>query len=333
MRLNRVLALGVVLLAFGGAAQAQPDCVHRWHSWEPQRTALFYLKGEPGQPVQSVHVAAEVATNLMFPSEVDPALTKVVGGEGRFEPLMIGGRSVVIVPLRDLAEGESFSLIVTLKDGTAVPFDLRAPRLHDGSDGQVDVHLDQEETTSVRQALQLARSRVEALTSENERHVQEDASVDHALAALLAQGRVDLTPFKETVPTVLHEGGIDLKVITFRPRSQQSDFGKTAVVVRVTNKDPKAAWDLDEVRLLSAVSRDMKPFALRASAQVIAPGQTAAFAVVMDLATFGPDQKDHLVLELWRATPTVPTRQAAIELVMAEEQATPVRTPRRSQTR
>jgi uncharacterized protein (TIGR02268 family) len=333
MRRNHAWAVGIVLLAFDGAAQAQPDCVHRWHSWEPQRTALFYLKGDPGQPVQSVHVAAEVATNLMFPGEVDPALTKLIGGDGRFEPLMISGRSVVIVPLRDLSEGETFSLIVTLKDGTAVPFDLRAPRLHDSSDGQVDVHLYQEETTSVRQALQLARSRVEALTSENERHVQEDASVNHALAGLLAQGRTDLTPFKEMGTKMLRESGINLKVITLRPRDQRSDLGKAAVVVRVTNTDPKTNWALDEVRLLSAVSRDMKPFALRASAPTIAPGETAAVAVVMDLAAFGPDQKDHLVLELWRATPTVPTRQAAIELVMAEERATPVGAPERSQTR
>src|SRR5262245_31473561 len=102
-----VRVVGILALALGSGAPAQTDCQPRSYPWMPQRTGLFYLKGEPGQPVQTVHVAAEVATNLMFPSEVNPALTKLIGGEGRFEPLMIAGRSVVVVPLRDLATSES----------------------------------------------------------------------------------------------------------------------------------------------------------------------------------------------------------------------------------
>src|SRR5262245_47264979 len=125
---GKVLAVVALALALVAGAGAQPECLHRWKPWEPQRRGLFYMKDQPGQPVQSVHVAAEVATNLMFPGEVDPAGTKLVGGDERFEPLMIAGRSVVVVPLRSLAPDETFSLIVKLKDGTSAPFNLCAPR-------------------------------------------------------------------------------------------------------------------------------------------------------------------------------------------------------------
>src|SRR5262245_41151497 len=131
-------ALGTVTLTLAAAASAQPECIHRWRPWEPQRNSVFFMKDQPGFPVPILRVAAEVSTNLMFPTAVDPAHTKLAGGEGRFEPLMIGGRSVVIVPLHDLAPDESFSLVVKLRDGTSIPFNLRAPRLHHATDGQVD---------------------------------------------------------------------------------------------------------------------------------------------------------------------------------------------------
>src|SRR4051812_36606109 len=201
-------------LAAGSGATAQANGLPRPYPWMPQRTGLFYVKGEPGQPVQTVHVAAEVATNLMFPSEVNPALTKLIGAEGRFEPLMIAGRSVVVVPLRDLAASESFSLLVTLKDETVIPLTLHAPGFRDSTDGQVDVHLDQEDPASVRHALELARGRVQALTAENARYEEEGASVAHAIATLLAGGRSELTPFVEAGrPMAIHEGEADIKIV------------------------------------------------------------------------------------------------------------------------
>ncbi|HYV44995.1 MAG TPA: DUF2381 family protein, partial [Myxococcaceae bacterium] len=302
------------MLAIAASANAQPECLHRWKAWEPQRTGLFFSKDQPDQPVQTVHVAGEVATNLMLPSEVDPSQTKLVGGDGRFEPLMISGRSVVIVPLRDLAFDESFSVLVKLKDGTAMPFSLRAPRHHESTDGQVDVYLNQEDTLAVRRALQLARLRVEELVAENERHVQEELSVDHALAALLARDKSELTPFTMAGYKLLQGGDVELKVFTFRPRNRKANLGKAAVAFSVKNKDPKKPWELEEVRLMSATTGDMKAFASRASSPSIGPGETGMVAVVMNLDVFGSGvESDHLILELWRAGPVA--RQASVELV------------------
>jgi hypothetical protein len=264
--------LSILVLAVAPAVDAQPECLHRWKPWEPQRTGLFFAKDQPDQPVQTVHVAGEVSTDLMFPSAVDLAQTKLVGGDGRFEPLMISGRSVVVVPRRDLASDESFSLVVTLMDGTLIPFSLRAPRLHESTDGQVDVYLNQDDSPAVRHALQLVRSRVEELAAENERHTQEELSVDHALAALLAQGKSELTPFIEANSKSLRDNGVDIKVITFKRRNRKTDPGKAAIVFSVMNKDPKRPWELDEIRLMSATTGDLKAFASRASSPSIGPG-------------------------------------------------------------
>jgi uncharacterized protein (TIGR02268 family) len=316
--------LAILVLAIAASANAQPECLHRWKSWEPQRTGVFFARDQPDQPVQTIHVAGEVATNLMLPSEVDPSRTQLIGGEGRFEPLMISGRSVVIVPLRDLAFDEAFSLLVKLKDGTAIPFFLRGPRHHESTDGQVDVYLSQEDAPAVRRALQLVRSRVEELAAENERHVQEELSVDHALAALLARGKSELTPFAMVGSKLLQGSDVELKVFTFRPRNRKANLGKAAVAFSITNKDPKKPWEFDEVRLMSAASGDMKAFASRASSGLIGPGETGMVAVVMDMEVFGTGlESDHLILELWRAGPVA--RQAAVELVAVNDPDLPVR--------
>jgi hypothetical protein len=188
----------------------------------------------------------------------------------------------------------------------------------------VDIYLNPDESPAVRRALDLAQTRITRLTAENARHVQEEKSVDHALAALLAQDRVDLTPFKAAGGKLLQDADVDLNIVPFLPK-KGTNPGKGAVVFRVTNKDPRASWELDEVRLMSSLTGDMKPVAVRASAPSIGPGQTGTIAAVMDMKTFGPpEHSEQLVLELWRAGPA---RQAAVELVAVD--ANTVRTETR----
>ncbi|HVE87946.1 MAG TPA: DUF2381 family protein [Myxococcales bacterium] len=325
----RWLAVGA--LALSAWAQAQPECLHRWRPWEPQRTGIFFSKGQPDQPVPSIHVAGEAATNLMFPGDVDPERTKLVGGDGRFEPLMISRRSVVIVPVRDLASDESFSLLVTLKDGTEIPFSLKAPRAHDTTDGQVDVHLDQDDDQAIRRMLLSTRSRMEKLTAENERHAQEELSADHALAALLAGGKVQLTPFAVYNTKLLEDDGVALKVVLYKRRIPKIDLDRSAVVFELTNNGDKRAWEFDEVRLLSIPSMESWPFAMRASSASVGPGETGRFAMVIatDSLKTGADA-DQFLLELWRAGGS---RQAAVELVAVDDTTAPLQLKEHRKTR
>lgn len=65
------------------------------------------ISDHPGNPTSSVYVSGQVATVLRFEKDVDPAKTKLLGWEGRFEPLLVGSKKVVIEPIRDLSSDEA----------------------------------------------------------------------------------------------------------------------------------------------------------------------------------------------------------------------------------
>jgi hypothetical protein len=57
-----------------------------------------------------------VTSVLRFEQDVNPAKTKLLGWEGRFEPLLVGSKKVVLEPLHDLGNDERVPLLVTLND-------------------------------------------------------------------------------------------------------------------------------------------------------------------------------------------------------------------------
>ncbi|QSQ28429.1 DUF2381 family protein [Pyxidicoccus parkwayensis] len=65
------------------------------------RTLL--LSEHPDDATHRVYVAGQVITHLRFEQPVDAAKTRLLGWEGRFEPLGVVGRKVILEPLRDLA--------------------------------------------------------------------------------------------------------------------------------------------------------------------------------------------------------------------------------------
>jgi hypothetical protein len=87
------------------------------------RTLL--LSEHPDDATHRVYVKGQVVTVLQFEQPCNRAGTKLLGWEGRFEPVVVAGRRVLLYPLRDLAEDEAVPLLVTLVDGMEVPFLLR----------------------------------------------------------------------------------------------------------------------------------------------------------------------------------------------------------------
>jgi uncharacterized protein (TIGR02268 family) len=253
----------------------------------------LYLSTDPRSSVPELFVAARKVTTLRFEVPCDPAQTKLLSGDGLFEPLLVGGRSVVIVPLRELAPEDRFLLQVTLVDGTSLPFVVTAARHR--VDGQVDVFPDPESPQALRTRLEEKQEENHVLRAANDRYLQEETSVDHALAALLASGKASLTPFKEVQKWRLREEGMLVDINLF------DGSGRAAIVFDVSNLDPQRVWKLEEARLASTSTWEEKPFALRSSAASIASGKTGRIAIVIDMASFsskkGPDQ---LVLELFR---------------------------------
>src|SRR5207237_748775 len=97
------------------------------------------------------------------------------------------------------------------------------------------------------------------LREENERYHQEESSIDHALAALLVRGAVEMTPFDHERTWKLPCEGTQIEVRNFTTR----DGAKTALVFRVKNQDSDKPWKLMEARLVSASTGAEWPFAMR----------------------------------------------------------------------
>jgi uncharacterized protein (TIGR02268 family) len=286
-RFPRIVSL-VVLLACAPVLAGEPPGALR----QPVLRNLFLAKN-PEAEVPKVFVAAGTVTSLRFDTPCDPLQTRLLGGEGRFEPLVVNGKSVVLVPLQALAPDERFLLVVTLASGATLPFTLVAA--DDKVDGQVNVFPNQESPEAVRAALDEHRAENKALRTENLRCHREEASVEHALAALLANDQLALTPFKQTQKWAHGDETISGEVTVLDAP------GRTAVVFALTNLNRQRPWKLREARLSSLTSSEQRPFALRMHPASIAPGATGRIAIITDTASFGSKEgADSLVFEIFR---------------------------------
>nr|WP_323378788.1 DUF2381 family protein [Pyxidicoccus xibeiensis] len=202
------------------------------------RTLL--LSEHPRRAAHSVYVMGQVVTVLRFEHPCDPARTRLLGWEGRFEPLVVTGRKVILEPLRDLDSDERVSLVVTLADGTEVPFLLAPPHEEEWgwTDQQVNVFKDQSSYDSVLSALYDTLKEKQALKAENERLRSEETSVDHAFASLLVKGAEKQTPFKVKQTWSVKEADAEITVATY------SGKGKAAVLFTLKNHDPRQPWKL-----------------------------------------------------------------------------------------
>ncbi|ATB38160.1 hypothetical protein CYFUS_003591 [Cystobacter fuscus] len=253
----------------------------------------------PSQEPSSIFVAGQVVTALRFEKEVDPAKTKFLAWEGRFEPPLVGGKKVVLEPLRDLGNGESLPLLVTLVDGTEFTFLVRPKSRQDWGwiDYQVNVFKDPDSYNAVLSGLYDSLKREHTLNEENERLKQEENSIDHAYATLLANGQVKKTPFRRR--------------LVYRPKNQDMDMvvevfegpGKAAALVTLKNTYYGEPWKFDGAYLTRDLTHyTLRPFALRMDRSSIVEGETGRIAVVADKSAFQTDdgQLTDLALQIFR---------------------------------
>jgi hypothetical protein len=122
------------------------------------------------------------------------------------------------------------------------------------------------------------------LSEENHRLRKEENSVDHAYAALIANGEVKKTPFRRKKYWRSKNEDMDTLVEVFEGP------GKAAVLVHLRNTyygESGEPWTFDG----AYVTRDFtnftaRPFALRLERSTIAPGQSGKIAVVVDKSAF-----------------------------------------------
>jgi len=236
-------------------------------------------------------------TVLQFEQPCDPTRTKLLGWEGRFEPVGILGRMVVLKSLRDLAPDEGVPLLVTLAGGTEVPFLLRPvdPEAGRWPDQQVNVFKDRESFEAMFSALNDALKDKRVLEEQVERYRKEETSEDHALAALLASGAVKQTPFRLAHHVSGKDEGANIDALVFRGR------GKAAVVLKVRNLDAERSWSMKTVRLVTESTGIDRAVALRATVSSIAPGASGVIAIVVDKGAFVEEGRvTNLILEVYR---------------------------------
>lgn len=285
----RKVALVVLLVVSSSTVAQQQPCLVDL----PRPRSIYVSKGARAE-VPELFVAGEVVTTLRLDSPCDPSRTKLLGGwEGHFEPVLAGGRSVVIVPLRNLAQGDRFQLLVTLADGTELPFTLTASKTF--VDRQVNVFPNPESPEALRSALEESHQENRVLREENLRRELEETSTNHALATLLISGKTSMTRLKRNQKWSL--GDEELKATTLILEGD----GRTAVLIQVTNLDPKRPWKLQEARLSTFTTEEPRPFALRMRPTELPPGKTGFIAIVTDNSSFKtPEGWDKLILELFR---------------------------------
>ncbi|WP_269770194.1 DUF2381 family protein [Cystobacter fuscus] len=264
-----------------------------------------YIFGRHDEGVDRLYVTPDAATILRFQQPCDAAGTKMLGWEGRFEPVGCTGKSVVVVPLVRIEPEDRFLLVVRLADGTEVPFTLSGATRKEGEwpDQQVNVFLAPDTREELKDQLKTAREMRDGLMDDVRRFYREDTP-DHALAKLLAAGASKQTPFKLLKKRVIKSEGEETTVRIYKGKA------KAAVLFTVTNHDPSKPWNLLEARLVTIrpgenpepyVFGDKKPFALRADRDEIAPGESGNVAVVVDRSAFTTENGNaELILEIYR---------------------------------
>jgi uncharacterized protein (TIGR02268 family) len=258
------------------------------------RTVL--LSEHPDSSTNSVYVKGRVVTVLRFEQPVNPAKTKMLGWEGRLEPLGVVGNKVILEPLRDLARDEGIPLVVTLMDDTEIPFLLRPPKGEEGwTDQQVDVFKNRETYEAMFSALMRALKREKALEEEVERFRQERTSEDHALAALMAAGAVEQTPFLVASRATGKDHDTEITATVFKGN------GKAAVVFKVKNLHIEHDWSVKSARVVTVSKGRESAVAVHSSRASLAPGESGVVAVVADKRAFIEDGKmTSVFLELYR---------------------------------
>ncbi|HEX8826388.1 MAG TPA: DUF2381 family protein [Archangium sp.] len=290
-------ALLVVLLASAAMARGRDPNV--WSA---------YVQGPPIESARRLHVAPDVVTVLRFQQPCDAAGTKMLGWEGRFEPVACAGKSVIIVPLQALEAEDRFLLVVRLADGTEVPFTMERATRKEGEwpDQQVNVFIEPETREALQAQLKETRQRERLLEEAAYRHYKEDTA-DHALAKLLTTGAINQTSFMERRKRIVKtDDGAEMVVRIFAGKE------KAAVLLTVTNRHPSKPWSLAEARLRTTrpgedqrapfLFGEARPFALRTDREEIAPGESGNVAVVVDRSAFKADDGfvKTLALEIYR---------------------------------
>jgi uncharacterized protein (TIGR02268 family) len=243
------------------------------------RVRDIFLPSQQDGPAPDIYVDARHATVLRFEDSLVPVSVHVPDWKGRFEQPLAHGQSVLLVPLVKLHEHERIPLLITLQDGTPVPFSLVAsPAI---PDQQVNVLLRSGSCTDVRHQLESERERREALQQQLQDSERERSSPEHALAVLLSDERTE-NLFKAADKTDRIElAGVNIEIKRFRLEHL------SAVLFILKVSDPGLPWTLHKVEVTREGSGEPHAFALSSWPDPANALGTRRIAVVMEASPEG----------------------------------------------
>ncbi|WP_095985431.1 DUF2381 family protein [Cystobacter fuscus] len=265
-----------------------------------------YVRNDPQERAEQLFVTRDVTTVLRFQQPCTDAGTKILGWEGRFEPVVCAGKRVLIEPVQTLEPEDRFLLVVRLADGTEVPFTISGSSWKEGEwpDQQVNVFLEPDAPDALRKQLEEYKERERELWEQLRVESFTGSSENHTLAALLTQGAVRFTPFVARKAWIFKKEDSNIQATVLTDGKE-----KMAVLFRVTNRDPSTPWRLMDARLFvlppgfqpPLFVGEGRPFALRTDKKVIPPGETGYVAVVADRSAFdSPQGPTKLFLGIFR---------------------------------
>lgn len=198
-------------------------------------------------------------------------------------------RRVAAAPPSNRAPGELTAPEVVLADKKPrIPLAVTAPLAGRSTEGVVSVSPDSDESRGDQ--FVAARSQLAAMTANYVRVSEEATSPDHALAALFAANKADLTQFRLTSFRSFSQGVSRTDVSIYLPNRRDSEV--VGVVFNLLNPTGAPPWEPTEALVINkALSPVGNPAALRAMPRVIRPGERGQVALVFSRRSAGVDDE------------------------------------------
>jgi len=291
-----VLCLALASAVASAQEPREPPC-YPADPRQPHYVRPIVLRQSSMERVPDIYVAGGVPTILHLPAKVMARGTGIRGGARRFK-LVMGGDQLLVTPMRGLAKGERFPMVVALADGTVISLSLTSAPEDQRTDGLVEISRAPENADELRIQLAAMTARAQGFEAGLREALRQQDSEAFGLAGLLAGGQAKLTSFVQVRYRHLFESAnqtVSIRMFAPGPGGEHLT-NLVGAVFEITNNSA-LPLDVSYGRALTE-SADV-PLAARAQPRIIPSGETGAVAMVLDRAAFGPDGSEKLQLDVF----------------------------------
>lgn len=272
-----VLTLAVLCAAPSAKAAEKPGR-HAPHSRQLEMRAVTITDATTAV---EIHVAAGAPTTLMFPIRIAKHL--LIDAKGYFSPSMQqkAERLFVLLPDKDIGEGEAVSLQITLEDGTLLP-PIVLLSVPDKFDSNVEVKVDLRQKAAAESVAALKAQVVELRSRLDDCHQGAGEAGAGKIAELVL--KQDFGAPAAFVAEHHSARKIDRQeALLVETRVVYRLFDLSYLVLTVENRDPDKSWVLDKAEISIAggsSTTDAQVVRVVREVDELPAGQEARYVVV-----------------------------------------------------